>query len=171
MDAIVELHAEPPPGIEIPGYLRSPLPGASKEVPDGTAAGSPGFQSRAAEAADAPGKDDARLSTLDRNYGDVFCREVARVAFPSAAFQAASGLLLRLYLLRLYPRAMPWAKGERPLRASSQLALETGCQGWSDPLGGPRMLSGPKAWAPLAQPNGLGCDRSPRPPPSPTGAR
>src|SRR4051812_31155447 len=51
-----------PPGIEIPGYLRSPLPGASKEVPDGTAAGSPGFQSRAAEAADAPGKDDARLS-------------------------------------------------------------------------------------------------------------
>src|SRR3954468_10520599 len=33
-----------PPGIEIPGYLRSPLPGASKEVPDGTAAGSLGFQ-------------------------------------------------------------------------------------------------------------------------------
>src|SRR4051812_50171868 len=37
----------PPPGIEIPGYLRPPLAGASKEVPDGTAAGSPGFQSRA----------------------------------------------------------------------------------------------------------------------------
>src|SRR4051812_8453027 len=51
-----------PPGIEIPGYLRSPLPGASKEVPDGTAAGSPGFQSRAGEDADAPEKDDARLS-------------------------------------------------------------------------------------------------------------
>src|SRR4051794_22653779 len=36
-----------PPGIEIPGYLRPPLAGASREVPDGTAAGSPGFQSRA----------------------------------------------------------------------------------------------------------------------------
>jgi len=41
-----------PPGIEIPGYQRPPLPGAPKEegfseVPSGTAAGSPGFQSRA----------------------------------------------------------------------------------------------------------------------------
>jgi hypothetical protein len=43
-----------PLGIEIPGYLRSPLAGASMEVPDGTAAGSPGFQSRAAEATYAP---------------------------------------------------------------------------------------------------------------------
>src|SRR4051794_20691875 len=42
------------PGIEIPGYLRPPLPGAPKEVPDGTAAGSPGFQSRAGEDADIP---------------------------------------------------------------------------------------------------------------------
>src|SRR5436305_1254706 len=38
-----------PPGIEIPGDLRPPLAGASKEGPDGTAAGSPGFQSRAAK--------------------------------------------------------------------------------------------------------------------------
>jgi uncharacterized protein DUF4154 len=41
-----------PPGIEIPGYQRPPLPGAPREngfleVPAGTAAGSPGFQSRA----------------------------------------------------------------------------------------------------------------------------
>ncbi len=41
-----------PPGIEIPGYRRTPLSGASKEeifseVPAGTAFGSPGFQSRA----------------------------------------------------------------------------------------------------------------------------
>src|SRR6185369_9911091 len=41
-----------PPGIEIPGYLRPPLAGAIKEVPDGTTAGSPGFQSRAAKGAD-----------------------------------------------------------------------------------------------------------------------
>src|SRR5436305_3277782 len=37
-----------PPGIEIPGYLRPPLAGASKVVPGGTRARSPGFRSRAA---------------------------------------------------------------------------------------------------------------------------
>jgi hypothetical protein len=35
------------PGIEIPGYPRTPLPGALGEVPDGTTVGNPGFQSRA----------------------------------------------------------------------------------------------------------------------------
>src|SRR4051795_11703174 len=49
-------------GIEIPGYLRPPLAGASKVVPDGTAAGSPGFQSGAGEATAAPEKGDARLT-------------------------------------------------------------------------------------------------------------
>jgi hypothetical protein len=43
------------PGIEIPGYPRTPLPGASRKgfrkVPAGTAVGSPGFQSRAKKAA------------------------------------------------------------------------------------------------------------------------
>ena len=29
----------------------------------------------------------------------------------------------------------------------------------SDRTGSHRLPSGPKAWAPLAQPNGLGCDR------------
>jgi hypothetical protein len=43
-----------PPGIEIPGYLRSPLPGASKEVPDGTAAGSPDFNPGRARSHDTP---------------------------------------------------------------------------------------------------------------------
>jgi len=38
------------PGIDIPGYRQSPLPGALLEVPDGTAVDSPGFQSRAARA-------------------------------------------------------------------------------------------------------------------------
>ena len=42
----------------------------------------------------------------------------------SAAFQAAAD-----WIFRLLPRAMPWAKGERPLRASSQAAPETGGQG------------------------------------------
>jgi hypothetical protein len=51
MSAHLNAYGLRPPGIEIPGYLRPPLAGASKGVPDGTAAGSPGFQSRAGEAA------------------------------------------------------------------------------------------------------------------------
>jgi hypothetical protein len=58
----------------------------------------------------------------------------------------------------LPPRAMPWAsEGERPFglkraRAESWSGLER-------PTRSP-CTSGPKAWVPSAQPNGLGCDRS-----------
>ena len=58
-----------PPGIEIPGYPRSPLPGAQQEegfgVPDGTTVGSPGFQSRArSRATDLPWLDDLAPAVL-----------------------------------------------------------------------------------------------------------
>src|SRR5437764_1219821 len=53
-----------PPGIEIPGYRRSSHPGLPWKPRQGATVGSPGFQSRAAEDADAPGKDGARLSEL-----------------------------------------------------------------------------------------------------------
>src|SRR5436305_9141957 len=53
-----------PPGIEIPGYRRPSRSGLPWKPRQGATVGSPGFQSRAAEAADAPGKDGARLSEL-----------------------------------------------------------------------------------------------------------
>jgi hypothetical protein len=78
---------------------------------------------------------------------------------PSAALQAASE-----WTFRLSPRAMPWAKLERPLRASSRSRAGNAIRRWSgrapeESPAFPGRLSGPKARAGLAQPNGLGCDR------------
>src|SRR3954465_15020571 len=46
-----------PPGIEIPGYRRPSHPGLPWKPRRGAAVGSPGFQSRAGEDADAPERD------------------------------------------------------------------------------------------------------------------
>jgi hypothetical protein len=52
--------------------------------------------------------------------------KVARRSVPSAAFQAAWE-----WIFRLSPRAMPWAEGERPLRASCRPRAGNGSQRWS----------------------------------------
>ena len=50
----------------------------------------------------------------------------ARRSVSSAAFQAAPG-----WIFRLHPRAMPWAKSERPFGPQADLTPEKGIQGWS----------------------------------------
>src|SRR3954451_2378899 len=58
-------------------------------------------------------------------HGAPFCHSQGDFS-ASAALQAASG-----WFFHPFPRAMPWAKSERPLRASNRLRAGNVIQCWS----------------------------------------
>src|SRR3954452_18940476 len=60
-----------------------------------------------------------------------------------------------------HPGRCPGLRESGPFGPQADLAPETGASAGAAKSRSDRLLSGPKAWAPSAQPNGLGCDRSP----------